>query len=258
MKFNRLFLLTIVTFLSACGAKSGNAVLQFSDKLAVSLMSPLLQDSDFSILATEVDSVTSFKIRFIAAYLVEDVDASSNNVGEVAIFYLNPECGGDINGCGLAGGEGVTKPLSAYFDFTTAATANAAINASALSVKAGTYKYVRLDFCQGTTTDDQIQFKLAGMSAAQSGRTGTCGITSLEANPPITVSEGGTVNVTLAYDPKEFFNLSASDYGDGRCSNLATPAPSSLPGGYNFWCLGSINGSADDTSTGIVVSAAAQ
>jgi len=237
----------LLILLSGCGG-TGNARLAFADKSrGLSTLHNLGPASIVEKLSrVTVTSVDSFKMRFIAAYLAADVDENQNNVGAVAMFYLNPQCLGDINTCGIPG-SGKTNLVTDYFDFTTAEVANTAINSSLTSVPTGTYKYVRLDFCESSVTGDQVQFKLAGMSSTQSARTGTCGITSLEADPPITIGGGGNITVTLSYDPKEFFTESNTDYGDGRCNADATPTPT---GGY--WCLSSIDGSASDPSTGIV------
>jgi hypothetical protein len=235
--------LFLAVLLTGCGSE-GTAKLSFALKARDLRAASLPMNFLDSLL--RAPTVTSFKMRFIAAYLVPDVDATTqDNVGTPAMFYLNPQCQGAIDGCNLAG-QGAAHEVTDYFDFTTAETANTAINAAATSVAAGTYKYVRLEFCQNSVSDDQVQFSIAG-GATKTAKHGTCGITSHEADPPITIASGGSVTVTLSYDTSEFFTDSASDSGDGKCTSDGSPT-------NGFWCLSSINGSASDPTTGIVPS----
>ena len=62
---------------------------------------------------------TSLRVKLIAAYLAEDVDpVTLNNVGDVEMIWVAPECGGDIENCNV---EGFDEPaggprVTTYFD----------------------------------------------------------------------------------------------------------------------------------------------
>jgi hypothetical protein len=145
-----------------------------------------------------------FKMRFLSVYLVQDRDANQNNVGLSSMIYLNPACMGDndTGHCNLAG-SGALHEVTEFFDFTDADKANAAINAQALPITPGDYKYVSLDFCIGSPVEPNVDFQ-------HFGKSGACGVHSVEANPPIHVAPGATVTVTLAYDLQDWLTV-----GDG-------------------------------------------
>jgi hypothetical protein len=182
-----------------------------------------------------------FKMRFLSVSLVVDRDANMNDVGVASMIYLNPACQGDndTGHCNLAG-SGALHEVTEFFDFTDADKANAAINAQALPIMPGDYKYVSLDFCVGSPVEPNVDFQLGG-GTEHLGKSGGCGVHSMEADPPIHVAAGSTVTVTLAYDLQDWLTI-----GDGTSNNgydaagLCDLTPAIMPrppGGAPAWCV---------------------
>ena len=179
---------------SACGS-SGQAKVAFKNTLVDlgTMRTNALTENTGTVTPTE------FQMKLIAVYLAEDIDpVTQNNVGGTEMIYLNPACNEDISNCDLSG----ATYAPTYFDFSgSSATVNAAINAQARSVAAGSYKYVRIEFCKYNPENAAgVKFKTADMSEAKEFKHTNCGVTSAEAVPPIPVEEGKTVTISLAYD----------------------------------------------------------
>ena len=123
--------------------------------------------------------------------------------------------------------EIVTK----FFDFArTTAAVNADLNSQGLSVLAGTYNYVRIDFCIGGAKSNNVQFQADGMDAPHQTKVGSCGVTSVKTATPVTIPEGGTVKITLSYD------LSTAIYGSDSNSTFG------MGGGANDICWKHVDG----------------
>lgn len=213
----RTVLATVVTvmasvvLLSGCGddeaAAKGTAKLQFQNlHRSASLGGVVPLASGLRVAETP----TLYEMKFIAAYLAEDIDpGTGNNIGKTSMFYLNPQCNNDIGHCDIdagnngVNGEPITEIVTNFFDFTDTAAANTAVNAQGLSIDAGTYKYVRLEFCKGGAGSNNIRYQDATMAAAYAYRRGACTVNSAEMVPPMVLEAGGTVTVTLAYDTTE-------------------------------------------------------
>lgn len=136
---------------------------------------------------------TSFQMKILAAYVVEDVDsATQNNVGQVGMVWLNPKCT-SINDC---------KPsMVEYSDLTSPTTFNADLNSQALAISTGTYKYVRLEFCQGSADANNV--KVTNGSTTKEFKYGGCGVTSVALTSPITVAEGSSLTINVSYNLKD-------------------------------------------------------
>ncbi len=148
---------------------------------------------------------TSFQMKILAAYVVEDIDPdTSNNVGQVGMVWLNPKCS-SINDC---------KPSYVdYSDLTDPTTFNEALNSQALAISTGTYKYVRLEFCQGSA--DSSNVKVTSGSSTKEFTYGGCGVTSTVLANPITVGEGDSLKIAVSYDLSDGEVYWAS--GGGSC-----------------------------------------
>lgn len=185
--------------LSSCNkkiddSKTGTVKLQLASVTASSLAS----HQPISILGTcpsgfTCITPTSFKMKILAAYVVEDIDpTTSNNVGQVGMVWLNPKCS-TINDC---------KPsMVDYSDLTDPTAFNTELNSQAIGVKTGSYKYVRLEFCQGSA--DASNVKVTSGSTTKEFTYGGCGVTSAALATPITVSEGQSLTITVSYDLKD-------------------------------------------------------
>lgn len=140
-------------------------------------------------------------LKLVAVYLAEDVDPQTqDNIGQTAMIYLNPECAGDISGCGPA--STYAHQVTTFFDFAQpSAAVNAALNAQQNAIEPATYRYARMEFCKyGPGEEPNLRWQVPGMSAPATGLFNTCGVTSQPFATPLTLKDGDTVVVELAYD----------------------------------------------------------
>ena len=211
-KFIASLLITVLS-LSSCNkknddSKTGTVKLQLDSVTASSLSSyqPIATlgtcPSGFTCLTP-----TSFQMKILAAYVVEDIDpTTSDNVGQVGMVWLNPKCS-SINDC---------KPsMVDYSDLTDPTAFNTELNSQALGVKTGSYKYVRLEFCQGSA--DSANVKVTSGSTTKEFTYGGCGVSSAALSSPITVSEGQSLTINVSYDLKDGEVYWAA--GGGSCSS---------------------------------------
>jgi len=151
---------------------------------------------------------TSLRVKLVAAYLAEDVDpVSQDNVGRSAMIWLNPECGGDISGCNVAGMALPPGPrITQYFDLARpSAAVNAELNSQDSAIDLATYRYARVELCksyggQTQATVPTLMWQGPGMTAEQAFVSGDCGRTSLPFDPPLVVAAGDAVTISLGYD----------------------------------------------------------
>jgi hypothetical protein len=185
-----------------CGGASG-VTLRFSNGLGVASQGLARAQQGLNERAP-----TTYGAKLLAVYLAVDVDpVTQNNLGETEMIYLNPACGGDISHCELSpgvnalDGQPYTHFVTDYFDFAAdTASVNAAINAQQNQVPVGTYRYARMEFCKGN--QGQVPtFEWAADGAAPTEVVfGACGVTSAVFDPPLDVTAGANLAVTLGYD----------------------------------------------------------
>jgi len=132
-----------------------------------------------------------FEMRILGAYIVENVDPeTSDNVGQASMVWLNEGCGEGIGGCKASDVD--------YFDLTDPTAANAALNSQGLPVTPGTYRYVRLEFCQGSADVPNVRYTVGEEEFEETY--GGCGETSAELAEPIELAEGDSITIRLSYD----------------------------------------------------------
>ncbi len=189
-------LLVAVSLVSGCGGAS--AKLQLSNNTATTR----LADPDVP------SGGTMLELKIIAAYLSEDIDpVTMENVGDVEMIWLNPQCGGDISDCNI---DGFTLPagprITDYFDLSqTDDEINAELNSQDATIAAGSYRYAHLELCkayggQAAPTVPALMWQGPDMTAPAPFTSGDCGRTSLELDPPLVLVDGDSVEITLGYD----------------------------------------------------------
>lgn len=204
-----------IFFLSSCKKKENEATGVVKLQLASTTQSNLRTQDGVNLMGTCPNGFTcinptSFKMKILAAYVVEDVDpATSDNVGQVGMVWLNPKCS-SINDC---------KPsMVDYSDLTDPTAFNAELNSQAIAVKTGNYKYVRLEFCQGSA--DAVNVKVNSGSAEKEFTYGGCGVTSVALSSPISLTEGQSITIAVSYDLKDGEVYYAS--GGGSCPSASS------------------------------------
>jgi hypothetical protein len=144
-------------------------------------------------------------IKLVAVYLAEDIDGHMDNVGEVARIWTNPLCDSDLHACGIAPIAGPYQ-VTGFFDLARSSEAvNAELNAAPEPVKAGTYRYVRVDFAGIVPTgDDTPNLRFGRDGDVREIRFRDNNVT-VAIDPPLTVEEGGSFVVLLSYDASHAF-----------------------------------------------------
>jgi hypothetical protein len=200
MSKTKVFLacLTVVTFLASCKKNESEKTGTVKIQMASVTTAGYSEDGTVETLGTcpsgfTCITPTSFKMKILAAYVVEDVDSvTQNNIGQTGMVWLNPKCS-SINDC---------KPsMVDYSDLTDPTAFNAELNSQALAIKTGTYKYVRVEFCQGSA--DSTNVKVTSGSTTKEFTYGGCGVTSVALATPITLAEGQSITIAVSYDLKD-------------------------------------------------------
>jgi hypothetical protein len=167
-------------------------------------------------------SPTFFGMKFVSAYLTEDVDPDTqNNIGSTQMIYLNPQCLDDIGKCGVNPSED-TNLITSYFDFTkTTDEVNSQLNAQARGVEQNTYRFVRLEFCKnGTGGNPNIAFKAGDMEENHEFALPMCAVTA-EISPPLVVTDTTNVVLSLSYDLTDLVSIFDTYPGSENCTNTA-------------------------------------
>lgn len=188
-----------------------------------------------SLVSTE--DATTFQVKLISVYLTEDIDPLTfSNVGQTSMIFLNNDCQEDIMHCDISAGTAedgnpMDKVISDYFDFALPSTqVNAALNAQNRTVTAGTYKYARIEFCKYNEGNvSNVKWGSDSSGGDHEYTAGACTENSAEFDPPLTITEGDSVTVTLAYNLAgvvESSSATTDNCAAGYCLNLPTFTPS--------------------------------
>lgn len=204
------FITVFVTLLIGCGGDKGTATISFSNVTGTRHLAPLT-DALTGWQSWGRAAPTVFQMKLIAAYVAEDIDSSSgSNVGNTGMIYLNNDCSEDIMHCDISAGtaedgQPMSKVITSYFDFgASSAAVNAALNAQGREVSAGSYKYVRLEFCKyNSGNSDNIQWADGTVVATGSPRSfkrNSCTVNSAVISPALSVTAGSSITIRVAYD----------------------------------------------------------
>jgi hypothetical protein len=226
----RLSLATSIVLFSACSEDKGESTYA---KFAVE------NASTAALNAMGTYTPTVFGVKMIDVRIMTELDSTQN---PAPVIWYNPECGSESTTSTEVDGKlfeytqspgcDITK-VTKYFDFSRpTATVNAEINSQPNKVYPATYKYVSIGFCEGSTTDNVV-FQADGMSESATGTSGSCGVKSAEAVPPIEIKEGETLTISLKYSIDGIVSDSGSgicwtsdDGATKRCLNMPTFEPS--------------------------------
>ena len=165
-----------------------------------------------------------FGIKLVGIYLAEDVSPTEHdNIGNVGRIWTNPACDEDGYRCSINADAGPYQ-VKDFFDLALpSAAVNARLNSQGASIKAGTYRYLRMDLVGIDHVRDQamtnVRFGAQANTAHEIRLNDNNYLVPLE--PPMVVRDGDTVTVTLGYDL-------ASSFYDGPDLNGFQP-PTGTP-----------------------------
>lgn len=224
--------------LVACGKKGATAKIQFKNASSTSFYERVsLQQAWFNQLVATPVSVTTFKMKLLAAYLTQDMDSTGGNIGGTSIFYLNEECQDDISHCDITAGDGsrgITHVVNSFFDFSGGPdAANATLSSQGRSIDPATYKYARLEFCKfNDTANVNAKWAVTGETTEHDLSLSSCAVSSEQFETPLTVAAGDSVTVTMSYDLSDTINTTGTGPGcvtigsDNVCFSMPTFVPS--------------------------------
>jgi len=172
--------------------------------------------NEVSMLADNDNKINSLKWKIIAIYLSQDMDENGTNIGTTSMVYLNPNCNNNISLCDISTPSLKNNPkkntynlVQDYFELARPSDiVNAEINAQYRTIKPGTYKYLRFEFCK-YNDENHKTLSYAGILDGEAFgpielQTGGCTSDILLLNP-IEVEEGETITVNLNYTYENLF-----------------------------------------------------
>jgi len=161
-------------------------------------------------------------------YLVEDVNnATQSNIGQTSMFWINPDCDGTNNGC-------LPTKISHYFNLSqSTAEIETTLNSEAIGIRPGTYRYVRVEFCNTelASNSNNYQIQATAQTAQFPVTLSECGATT-QLPAPLTLAAGDSVVVTLAFDlTSSILVTNVAPTGDS--ASLCSPQQ----GDGNYYCF---------------------
>jgi hypothetical protein len=191
MTYIRSSALLGLLLLSAGCTGAAKARLQLENKTGVAQAGLSGKSADgLHLESITLSSTHYFAMKLASVYLAQDVDPrSQNNVGSTSALWTSPHC--------------TSADDCDPFDFARpTATVNADLNSQQLDVSAGTYRYVRMEFCYHgeTPTQPNISWSGADMTTPHAFLEMECGVTSTEFSPVLDLQPGDSVAVALGYD----------------------------------------------------------
>lgn len=236
LPFRTIIAFALVSFSCACAKKektSTTAKTAAQAKLKLSNDTSALAvylASDPSYSTPDKYTPTVFKTKILNISILQEEDT---NKYPASMLYVTPECKSKTL---EAQAENYSTDVSEshrityeYIGMDDACTAdsvtkfidlaqgeeavNTELNSQNLPVLPGKYKFISISFCyQNSDKKANVKFKTDGMSEEKELlKPGTCGVTSVEMNPPLEITKDSVVNVTLNYDLSNLF----LDYGSG-------------------------------------------
>lgn len=187
----------------------------------------------------EVSELQTFEIKLLRVGISTHADTTQ---GYGSSIFVNSACPRvdletEIDGktySYVGAGSCSDSAVSSYLDLRKSASeVNTDLNSQYLPIAPGTYPYGHLEFCQGGaasnnyrvtfTSANTLPAALRGQSAAF--QISTCGTTTPQMNPPMTVGEGQSVVVTLEYDLSNtvyYRQLGTGESASSGCAEIGT------------------------------------
>lgn len=227
---------------------SGTIVLQFSDENVLNASSSLGREG-FVSSAESAGGTVNFGMKFIAAYLAEDIDPETQeNVGQTFIAFLNEQCNDNIMNCDISDGiDEMNEPyeniVTDFFNFTDLEAVNEAVNEQHQEFTEGTYRYARMEFCKtNSASANNIEWSYVNESLGID--TGTvqfimnnCATADLlEEEATLTASDSATY--VVQYDLSHSITVGPEATGDSCTGEGSRKACFSVPDFRSYVILG--------------------
>lgn len=156
-------------------------------------------------------------VKMTAVYLAHDVDPKSqSNIGPTSMFWINPECKMGISDCNADG-------IHTFFNFTqSSADIKKQLGEQHRRVAAGTYSYVRMEFCKYGVHSNNWEFLAPGMRDTFGFMMNECAVTAA-ISPPLVLAKRSSIVIALDFNPAGSVYRSGTAQGncdpDGYCLN---------------------------------------
>lgn len=213
-RFGGVGTLVLLTAASGC-ADAGHATVQLSPVSGLAREVIALEQTGVAAPKLTPIAAELFEMKILSAYLSEDVDpVSMDNTGRSERIWVNPKC---------PSADGCRDSDVDFFDLSNPAEANRQLNSQGLDIAAGSYRYVRVEFCVGGAKGNLLRFKTAAMPAPIEAPYGGCGVTSERLEPAVEIKDGSSVTIALKYDLSEQPLYFAE--GSERCGSAETLTP---------------------------------
>lgn len=172
-----------------------------------------INDTDCPVLGSdgfkgdECWTPSKLGLKILNVYVSPDEQGATT--GPAGLVWANEACPKSSSTSEIDGknydydtvGDCTDDMVSNFFELARpTAEVNAELNSQDKRILPGTYNYVQIGFCIGGPKSKNAQFQADGMTEPYQVTAGTCGISSVKADPPIVVGEGESVTVSLTYD----------------------------------------------------------
>lgn len=219
-------LIALATAAAACQGRAG-VKMSFENRSAV-------RTTGQALTLAEGKTPTVFGIKMTAVYLVEDVAANMDNVGEVGRIWVNPVCDEALQHCGIARDK--PNRVTDFFDLALPTEeVNRNLNAQSHNIKPGTYRYLRVDFTGQLSPAAANDRTLTNLRFGADGTVSQVRVrdngATTKIDPPLVLADGDSATVALGYDYRNSYfpspELDESHPPDGNfqtwlCGNMAS------------------------------------
>jgi hypothetical protein len=185
------------------GAARSTVKVQFENSTALSSSLGDRKNRSLTTLDTgERATPDELQFKLVAVFMFEEGKSLNDGSGEI---WVHPDCKG--NHC-------PATQITDYVDFVDPEILNTRLNAEAKGVLPGSYKNINVHFC-ANQNDGSVKFTL-GDHEYEVDFVGTCG-TGIDFENLLTVAEGETVTVNLAYDVENSIRIKDEDDESAGC-----------------------------------------
>jgi len=227
-KFFSFLILAACIAVTSCAndKKKGNAVkasLALENISGLSLVEKPCPDlGDGEVAECWTPSIYGVKLLSV----IVSPDQAGAQSAAAGLIWANPDCAvstimSEINEKEFpydSASDCADDQVETFFELArTSEEVNEELNSQYYNILPGTYNYVQLGFCVDGAKSKNGRFQAEGMSEPYEFTWGGCGMSSVRADPPIVVSEGQSITVSLTYDLTNTAYISHADSNPEYC-----------------------------------------